>query len=111
MVGITTEGEKTKLAVSRLEKDALTWWRYYISQNNNASNNLYWDTFKNEIDSAFEDIDIELRLRKRLKNLQQTRSVNKYTKVFRRSVLELGDRAPDEDALVIDCIDRFKEDV
>ena len=45
-------------------------------------------------------IDKELRLRKRLKNLQQTRSVNEYTKVFRSIVLELGDRAPDEDALV-----------
>ena len=36
LVGITTESDKVKLAVSRLEKDALTWWKQYISQHNNA---------------------------------------------------------------------------
>ena len=50
-------------------------------------------------------------MRKRLKNLQQTRSANEYTKVFRSIVLELGDRAPDEDAFVFAYIDGLKEDV
>ena len=106
-----TKSYKVKLAVSRLEKDDLTWWRQYVSQHNNALANLDWDTFKNKIGSAFEDIDKELRLRKRLKNLQQTRSAIEYTKVVRSIVLALGDRAPDEDALVFTNIDGLKEDV
>lgn len=69
LVGIVTESDKVKLAVSRLTKDALTWWRQYVSQHTNALANLDWDTFKLEIGGAFEDIDKELRLRKRLKSL------------------------------------------
>ena len=67
LVGIPSEGDKVKLAVSRFEKDALSWWRQYVSQNNNAFASLDYDTFKNEIGSAFKDTDKELRLRKRLK--------------------------------------------
>ena len=50
-------------------------------------------------------------MRKRLKNLLQTRSINEYTKVFRSLVLELGDRIPDEDSLVFSYVDGLKEDV
>ena len=60
--------------------------------------------------SAFEDIDNKLRLGKRLKNLQQTKIVNEYTKVFGSIVLELGDIAPDEDIIVFAYIDGLKED-
>ena len=30
MVDVTSELDKVKLGVSRLEKDALTWWRSYL---------------------------------------------------------------------------------
>ena len=53
LVGITTEGDKVKLAMSRLEKDTLTWWRQYVSHHNNAIANLDWYTFKNEIGNVF----------------------------------------------------------
>ena len=73
LVGLSDD-DKVKLAVSRLEKDALTWWRQYDAQHTTqdatALANLDWDTFKDEIGSAFEDIDKELKLRKRLKHLQ-----------------------------------------
>ena len=39
-----------------------------VCNHNNALANLYWDTYKNEIGSAFEDTDKKLRLRKRLKS-------------------------------------------
>ena len=77
----------------------------YVSQHNNALANLDWYTFKNKISSTFEDVDKDLRLRKSLKNLKQTRSVNEYTKVFRSIVLKLGDRVSDEDALVFTLMD------
>ena len=41
----------------------------------------------------------------------QTRSVNEYTNVFRSIVLEFGNRAPDEDALVFSYIDGLKGDI
>ena len=69
LVGITIEGDKLKVDVYRLEKDALTGWRWYVSQNNNNFTILDWDTFKKKIDSTFKDIDKELRLRKRLKKI------------------------------------------
>ena len=43
-----------------------------------------------------------------LKNLQQTRSVNEYIRVFKSIVLELGGRAPDGDDLVYAYIDRLR---
>ena len=46
-----------------------------------------------------------------MKNLLHTRSVNEYTKVFRSIVLELGDRAFDQKALIFAYIDEFKEDI
>ena len=53
LVGIATEGDKVQLAVSRIDKGALTWQIQYITQHNNDLINLDWDTFKNEIGSAF----------------------------------------------------------
>ena len=46
-------------------------------------------------------------------NIKEKRpySIKKYTKVFTSIVLELGDRAPDEDALVFSYLDGLKEDI
>ena len=111
LVGITTEGDKVKLVVSGLAKGALTQWRQYVSQYNNALANLDWKTLKYEIGSAFEDIYKDLRFSKRLKKLSQTRSVNGKTKVLRTILLELGDREPNENALVFTYINGVKDDV
>ena len=53
LVGITTKGDQVKLAVSKLEKDTLTWWRQYVIYHNNNLTNLNWDTFNNKIFCAF----------------------------------------------------------
>ena len=52
---------------------------------------------------------MELKLRKRLKN--QTKSRNEFTKIFTSTMLELGNRVPDEGAVVFTYIDGVKEDV
>ena len=56
-------------------------------------------------------MDRELKLRRRLVALRQTRSVSEYTRQFRSLVLELGNKAPDDDALVFQYIEGLKEDV
>ena len=55
-----------KLAVTRCEKDALTWWRQYCATHRDALISTDWDDFKSELEHAFEDVDKELKLRRRL---------------------------------------------
>ena len=105
MVDVTSELDKVKLGVSRLEKDALTWWRSYLQHNPNAlidghANALDWAAFRAELVDVFEDVDRELKLRRRLASLRQRTSVADYTRSFHAAVLDLGSRAPDEDALI-----------
>ena len=63
-----------------MEKDALTWWRQYLSSHPDALTDLDWSDFRRELEAAFEDVDKELKLRRRLSALKQTRSVGDYTK-------------------------------
>ena len=105
MVDVTNELDKVKLGVSRLEKDALTWWRSCLQHNLNAladghANALDWALFRTELIDIFKDVDRELKLRRRLASLRQRTSVADYTRSFRAAVLDLGSRAPDEEALI-----------
>ena len=45
-VSVSVDADKIKLAVSRLEKDALTWWRQYSQSHPDAFTTLGWDDFK-----------------------------------------------------------------
>ena len=66
LVDINSDHDRVKLAVTRCEKDALTWWRQYCATHPDAINSTDWEDFKIEIEHAFEDVDKELRLRQRL---------------------------------------------
>ena len=59
MVDVTNELDKVKLGVSRLEKDALTWWRSCLQHNPNAltdghANALDWALFRTELIDVFK---------------------------------------------------------
>ena len=111
VVDLVDGSDRVKLAVSRLEKDALTWWRQYVVANPAALTALDWDDFRSAIEAAFDDVDKELKLRRRLVGLRQTKSVHEYTKMFRTIVLELGSKAPDDAGLVFQYIEGLKDAV
>lgn len=75
LVDVTDQQDLVRLAVSRLEKDALTWWRAYFAAHEHALEPghqyaLTWDDFKDCIAEAFEDVDRELKLRRKLSTLR-----------------------------------------
>ena len=63
--------DMVKLAVSRLEIDAFTWWRQVVSRGADYQlGTLGWFDFKSEIVNAFVDVDRELKLRRQLNSLK-----------------------------------------
>lgn len=60
------------------------------------------------LEAAFEDVDKEIRLRRKLQGLRQTHAVSSYTRTFRGIALELGSKAPDEAALLFMYIEGLK---
>lgn len=83
-MGLTSQADLVKLAVSRLEKDALVWWRQLSARGDDFQlGTLEWVDFKVELNGAFADVDRELKLRRRLSTLRQTTSVTAYTRDFR----------------------------
>ena len=67
LVGIVSPTEMVKLAVSRLEKDAHTWWRQLNNRGVDYSlGHLGWQDFKSELADAFNDVDRKLKLRRKL---------------------------------------------
>ena len=59
--------DMVKLAVSRLEKDAFTWWRQLTARGGAYElGTLEWQDFKGELVDAFSDVDRELKLRRKL---------------------------------------------
>jgi len=70
-----------------------------------------WQDFRSHIEEAFQDIDRELNLRRRLATLKQTKSVALYVKEFRNIVIELGSSAPDDSALMFMFTEGLKPEV
>ena len=90
-----------KLAASRLEKNAYTWWWQLNNFGVDYSlGHLGWQGFKSELADAFNDIDHELKLHCKLQQLKQQSSVAQYVKEFIKVTLELGDQVPDDKALL-----------
>ena len=71
-MGIVKPVDKVRLAVSRLERDAFTWWRQLTSRGNEYQLGvLIWADFETELVNAFADVARELRLRRQLGSLKQ----------------------------------------
>ena len=52
-----------RLAVSRLKRDALTWWHYLANHGSDFQfGTLVWSDFKLKLVNAFIDVDGKLRL-------------------------------------------------
>ena len=67
IVGIVKPIDRVRLAVSRLERDAFTWWRQLTNCGDEYKlGKLVWSDFEAEVVSAFSDVDRELRLRRQL---------------------------------------------
>ena len=63
IVGIIKPVYRVRLAVSRLEHDAVTWWHQLTNLGNEYKlGKLVWSDFEAELVSAFSDVDGELRL-------------------------------------------------
>ena len=57
------------------------------------------------------DVDHELRLHNQLNALKQYTSISQYTKQFKQLVLELGDQAPDDGALLFMFVEGLKVNI
>ena len=67
IVGIVKPVDRVRLAVSRLEGDAFTWWRQLTNRGEEYKlGKLVWSDFEAEVVSAFSDVDRELRLHHQL---------------------------------------------
>ena len=54
--------DRVRLAVSRLECDAFTWWHHLTNCGDECKlGKLVWSDFEAEVVSAFSDVDYELR--------------------------------------------------
>ena len=101
-----------KLAMSRLEKNAYTWWRQLNNHGVDYNlGHLGWQDFKSELANAFNDVDHELKLSHKLQQLKQYSSIAQYVKEFRKVTLELGDEVPDDSALLFMFTEGLKPDV
>ena len=101
-----------KLAVPRLEKDVYTWWRQLNNHGVDYNmGHLGWQDFNNELADAFNDVDCELKLYRKLQQLKLQSSVAQYVKQFRKVTLELGDQVPDDIALLFMFTKGLKPDM
>ena len=72
MVGLARPTDMVRLAVSRLEGDAFTWWRQLAHRGGDHElGTLEWSEFKTELVDAFVDVDRELKLCRKLASLRQ----------------------------------------
>jgi len=71
IVGISKPVDMVRLAMSRLERDAFTWWRQLTSRGSEYQLGiLSWSDFEGELVNAFADVDHELRLHRQLSALR-----------------------------------------
>lgn len=67
MVGINIPTDILKLAVSRLERGALTWWRQLAHRGADYElGTLIWLNFKSDLMNTFVDVDCDLKLCRQL---------------------------------------------
>lgn len=71
-MGVTNLNERAKFAVALLEGKALTWWRGMIEPAGSAYrlDTIEWPELCTLLDNEFEDIDRELKLRRKIQNLR-----------------------------------------
>ena len=63
IVGLVKPVDRIRLAVSRLERDVLTWWCQLTNHRDEYKlGKLVWSDFEAELVSVFSDIDRELSL-------------------------------------------------
>ena len=72
---------RAKYAVSLLEGKALTWWRGMASTYTLGT--LSWSDLCALLEAEFQDIDREMKLRRRIQGLRHVESVQKYANAFR----------------------------
>lgn len=70
VVKLANEHDRVRLAVTLLTGQALVWWRQQVAREPNALNDMDWNDFVFGLESAFEDVDKEIRLRRRLQSLR-----------------------------------------
>src|SRR5690349_6181013 len=81
------ETRKIKLAASKLSGRADMWWRNFKKQDEIDS----WEAFKAAMKHQYTSLDHTLRIRDRLCDLQQTKSVTAYTDAFNALATQIPD--------------------
>ena len=109
LAGFTSENAKAKYVVSLLEGKALTWWRSFSQTASGDLTTLDFVDLETNLKEQFEDVDRELKLRRKLKSLVQQKSVQSYVNEFRRVQLELGEHALDDGAALFEFLEGLKD--
>ena len=106
-----SENDKAKYVVSLLEGKAQTWWRNFSQTASGDLTRMDFEELEINLIEQFQDVDRELKLRRKLKNLRQERSVQQYVNEFRRVQLELGDQKLDDGAAQFEFLEGLKDGV
>ena len=111
LAGFQSENDKAKYVVSLLEGKAQTWWRGFSQTASGDLTRLDFEDLEEYLVEQFEDVDRELKLRRKLKNLKQLTSVQNYVNEFRRVQLELGSNKLDDGAAQFEFLEGLKDAV
>ena len=88
--GITSDTKRVQYAATRLDGDALVWWRTMDAIGTFAAEGSTFEDWCEALSTQFRTIDHELKLHKKLHELKQFKSVQAYTSLFCAFVLELN---------------------
>ena len=70
IVGLLDPREQAKFTVTRLVGRALTWWRQYCIKPGCSLGEIACDELLDSLKLEFQDIDREMKLRRKLANLK-----------------------------------------
>lgn len=87
---VTSDEKKIAFAATRLEGDALVWWRSVDAAGTFVQQAATFEDWCEALSDQLGSVDHELKLHRHLHELKQTRSVQLYTSLFRAIVLELN---------------------
>lgn len=109
---MTDEQQRITYAGTLLEGKALTWFRAQLSTATPGYNKYdYWQEFKDALTGAFQDLEREIRLRRRLASMHHTGNVSGYVAAFRALMVEMEDAAPPNDAAKFYFVEGCQPDI
>ena len=92
-----------------LEGKALTWWRGLANEHD--IHTLSWHELCDLLESEFQDIDREMKLRRRIQGLRHTGTVQQYANAFWTCQLELGAACLDDLAATFQFLEGLHPDI